>query len=251
MSVPTYRLASLTFEEAARVLAKSPIAFLPVGSTEAHGPHLPLDTDVVIAGTAAERAASVLAREDVATLVLPPIAYSVTEFAAGFGGTIAISEDAASTYVREVCVAVARAGFAGVVICNAHLEPGHLRALSMAAAEARAKGVKVAYPDITKKPHALRLGDEFKSGACHAGQYETSLVMAADPFLVRDLVSELPANPTSLSLAIKDGKHTFEDAGGPRAYFGDPAAATASHGDELYDELAAIFADAARELLAT
>jgi len=76
---------------------------------------------------------------------------------------------------------------------------------------------------------ALRLGDEFKSGACHAGSYETSLVLAASPFLVREeIATELDENPISLSRAIRDGKKTFLQAGGPQAYFGDPASATAA-----------------------
>lgn len=249
MPPPNYRLATLTYEEAARVVSRGAFALLPVGATEAHGPHLPLATDVLIAETAALRTASLLAQEDRAALVLPAISYSVTEYAAGFAGTIPLAPDSARRYVRDVCLGAVRAGFRAVVICNAHLEPAHVEGLAAAAEEARAEGAKVAFPDVTKKPHALRLGDEFKSGACHAGQYETSLVMAADPFLVRDLAAELPANPVSLSRAIKEGKKTFGEAGGPRAYFGDPAAASAAYGDELYGELAAIFAEAAKELV--
>jgi creatinine amidohydrolase len=71
-------------------------------------------------------------------------------------------------------------------------------------------------------------------------------VLAADPFLVRsERMAALVANPTSLSRAIKEGKKTFVEAGGPDAYFGDPAAATETEGESLYAELAEIFADAA------
>jgi creatinine amidohydrolase len=242
-------LAEMTYEEARRAADEGAVAFLPTGATEAHGPHLPLGTDVVISQTASLRAATRLRREGVAALVMPPLAYAVTEFAAGFGGTISLPVETATALARDVIVGAARAGFRGVVVANAHLEPGNLAALSAAIAQATERGARVVFPDVTKKPHALRLGDEFKSGACHAGRYETSLVLAADPFLVSEIAETLPPNPLSLSRAIKAGKQTFEEAGGPQAYFGFPSEATAREGEVLYETLADIFATAARELL--
>lgn len=226
------------------------MAFLPAGATEAHGPHLPLATDVIIAQTAALRAARRLDLEGTPAVVLPPLAYAVTEFAADFGGTISLPLETATALARDVILGAARAGFAGVVVCNAHLEPGNLAALKAAVAAANEQGVRASFPDVTRKPHALRLGEEFKSGACHAGSYETSLVLAVEPFLVRDeLAAGLAPNPSSLSVAIREGKTSFLEAGGPRAYFGYPADASATEGERLYGELADIFATAARELL--
>jgi creatinine amidohydrolase len=245
-------LADLSYEEARVRLAAGAVALLPTGATEAHGPHLPLSTDVVISAEGARRAARLLVAEGREALVLPPVAYAVTEFAADFSGTISISIETARALLRDVILGAVRAGFRGVVVCNAHLEPGNLQAIREAVQAATAGGARVAFPDVTRKPHALRLGDEFRSGACHAGSYETSLVLAAEPFLVKtDLAAELPANPTSLSQAIRAGKRSFLEAGGDRAYFGDPHAASALEGETLYAELADIFAGAARELLAT
>jgi creatinine amidohydrolase len=224
---------------------------LPVGSTEAHGPHLPLDTDVLLSETAAARAAERLRdRHGVPALVLPALAYSVTDFAAGFGGTLSIPAEAVRAYLGAVLRAALRTGFRAVVLSSAHLDPGHLGALHEVVDALRGERLPVAFPDLTRKPHALRLGEEFRSGACHAGRFETSLVLAADPFRVRDGASDLAPNPISLSLAIRDGKRSFEEAGGPRAYFGDPASASAAEGDQLYDALADILAREALALLA-
>ena len=246
-----YGLAELTFEEAKAVLARGAVAFLPTGATEAHGPHLPLSTDVVISTEAARRAARLIESGGGTALVLPAIAYAVTEFAADFSGTVSLPIETARALVRDVILGAIRTGFRGVVVCNAHLEPGNLQALREAVEEATARGARCAFPDVTRKPHALRLGEEFKSGACHAGSYETSLVLAADPFLVQsELADHLEPNPTSLSVAIRAGKRSFLEAGGPRAYFGDPRAASAMEGETLYAELADIFATAARELTA-
>ena len=60
----------------------------------------------------------------------------------------------------------------------------------------------------------------------------------------------LSPNPASLSTAIRNGAHTFEEAGGPRAYFGWPADATAEEGRASIDALGQILADAVREALA-
>jgi len=99
----------------------------------------------------------------------------------------------------------------------------------------------VAFPNLTARPWAVRLGDEFRSGACHAGQFETSVVLAERPELVRDAIrAGLPPNPPSLSRAIRDGKRSFEEAGGARAYFGFPSQATAEEGRATIEVLGAI-----------
>lgn len=244
-------LADLTYEDAREILARPTIALLPAGATEAHGPHLPLSTDVVISREGAKRAVKLLKGEGLSALVLPPLAYAVTEYASEFSGTISLPLDTATALVRDVILGAVRTGFAGVVICNAHLEPENLAALRGGMDAAVARGARALFPDVTRKPHALRLGEEFRSGACHAGSYETSLVLAASPELVRrDRAAHLAANPSSLSRAIKEGKKTFIAAGGPLAYFGAPAEASEAEGERLYVELADIFAGAARELLA-
>ncbi len=86
-----------------------------------------------------------------------------------------------------------------------------------------------------------RRGDRGSWWALLAG----SLVLAARPDLVRDEVRRaLPPNPASLSDAIRAGRSSFEEAGGPQAYFGDPAAATADEGKETLKILGQILADA-------
>jgi len=106
-------------------------------------------------------------------------------------------------------------------------------------------GLAVACPNLAAKPWALRLSDEFRSGACHAGQFETSIVLAERPELVREAVrAALPPNPASLSRAIRNGKSTFEAAGGARAYFGFPAQATAEEGRLTIEVLGLILDEA-------
>ncbi|MDE2806077.1 MAG: creatininase family protein [Gemmatimonadota bacterium] len=108
----------------------------------------------------------------------------------------------------------------------------------------------VIHPDLTARRWASRLTAEFRSGACHAGCYETSVVMAAAPELVReDERRGLPENPASLLVAIRDGAATFEEAGVAAAYCGNPAAATREEGEETLKVLGRIVVEAVQERL--
>lgn len=247
-----HRLADMTWPEVAALDPERAVAILPVGAVEAHGPHLPLTTDGVIALAMADEAARRLSAGGWAPLVLPPLHYTAAPFAAAFAGTVAVRPETVTALVEEIAAALT-GRVRCLAIANAHLDPAHLGALTSAAEAIRARattegGPAVAFPDLTRRPWGNRLGEEFASGACHAGRYEGSIVMAARPGLVHEETRRtLPANPQSLSRAIRNGLTTFEQAGGPRAYFGDPAAATAEEGRERIAELGRILEEAVLE----
>lgn len=242
-------LGEATYAELERLDKTHAVVLLPVGATEAHGPHLPLATDVIIANAMAREGARLLSERGATALIAPPVAYTCAGYAAGFAGTVSISPEVAEALYVDIGKGLARHGFRALAIANAHLEPSHIGSLTRAAARLREEtALTVAYPDVTRKPWALRLTDEFKSGACHAGQYEGSVVLAERPDLVRqDIARRLKANPASLSVAIREGKTTFEQAGGPQAYFGAPAGATAEEGRATIATLGAIVLDALLE----
>lgn len=236
------------------------VALLPVGAVEAHGPHLPLVADVIIAQAATQAALDGLDALGFRPLALPPLAYAAAPFAAEFPGTISVRPATVSALVSEIATALAHQGAAALVVVNAHLDPTHLASLRQGVADyersagasepEERRSMPVIFPDVTRKPWALRLTDEFKSGACHAGQYETSVMMAAAPELVREQARRaLPRHPVSLSLAHRDGAATFGDAGVPDAYCGDPAAATPEEGAETLRVLGRIVTDAVAERL--
>lgn len=241
----------MTFEELAALDKSRAVAILPVGATEAHGPHLPLCTDVVIAEAMARRGAELLSARGVRVVIVPAFAYTVAGYAAGFAGTVSIAPETATGLVVDVARSLARHGLSTLAVANAHLEPTHLASLHAAGDRIEAEGIaRWVFPDVTRKPWALRLGDEFRSGACHAGRYEGSIVLAERPDLVRrEIARALPPNAVSLSRAIREGKRTFEEAGGPRAYFGDPAAASAEEGHQTVAALGAILDEAVAEAL--
>lgn len=224
------------------------VAMLPVGAVEAHGPHLPLATDVIIAAAAAKASLPAL-RRLCRPVILPPFPYTAAPFAEGFPGTISVRPATVSALLADVAASLERQGVSALVVVNAHLDPAH-RVSIHEAARAHRGSMPVVFPDIAQRRWASRLTDEFRSGACHAGCYETSVVMTVAPELVRDEVRrDLAENPASLSGAIRAGAATFEDAGVTAAYCGDPAAATREEGEETVKVLGGIVAEAAAKAL--
>jgi creatinine amidohydrolase len=245
-------LAAMTWEEARDAAGPGSVAILPVGAIEAHGPHLPLETDVIIAQAMARTGAARLAARGLRVLVLPPLTYTSAGFARGFAGTLSLRPETVVATVVDIAGSLRQHGYTVLAIANAHLDPDHLASIEAAVSQIR-RGLRlrVAFPNLVIKPWALRLSDEFKSGACHAGQFETSIVLAERPDLVREAtMAALPPNPASLSRAIREGKMEFEEAGGPRAYFGYPAQATAEEGRATIEALGAILDEAVQAELA-
>ncbi|MDB4928690.1 MAG: uncharacterized protein JWM10_1174 [Myxococcaceae bacterium] len=243
----TLRLAELATTDVEALLREPhPVALLPVGSTEPHGPHLPLLTDALLSEHACLVAARALRASGVTAVVCPTLPYGVTRYAAEFAGAISLTAETTRAVVRELCAAYVAAGFARVAVVNNHLEPEHVEAL--AAAVAAVPGAVFAN-QLTKR-WGRTLSEEFRRGDCHAGSYETSLVLAARPELVRDDVrATLAPVPISLSKAIREGKVTFKAMGSERGYFGSPALGSAAEGAEQYALLAAMIVAEVRESL--
>jgi len=241
-----HQLAEMTWEEVRALDRARTVAVLPTGAVEAHGPHLPLGADVIIAEAMARSGAEALLARGIPALLLPPLPYTAAPFAAGFEGTISLGGETVTALILDLARELTRQGFRALAVANAHLDPKHLSSIAEAERRAREGGmIPVIWPDITKKPWAHRLTEEFKTGACHAGRYESSIVLAERPDLVREEIrAGLPPHPTSISQAIRSGARTFEDAGAGRAYFGWPADATAEEGRASVRALGAILADA-------
>lgn len=226
------------------------VAILPVGAVEAHGPHLPLGTDVIIGAAMARAGAAHLRRAGWMAVVLPPVWYSAAPFASDFPGTVGLHPDTVTRMILEIAASLAAQGVRAVAVANAHLDPTHLASLAKARSEATEQGITLVAPALVRRRYAERLTDEFRTGACHAGRFEGSVVLAETPGLVRqDVAQALPPNPASLSDAIADGKSSFREAGGPQAYFGWPADASAEEGRKTVDELGRILAEAVLEEL--
>jgi len=240
-------LAEMTWTEVEEALKERPVAIVPVGATEAHGPHLPVSADTVIAHEMARRGAAKLKQNGVAALILPAVAFSVAEMGEEFPGTISVSEETAVALLRDVALATAKR-FRAVAFANVHLEPRHLECLKKAVDEANKGGAKACWVDIQKKRWAAQLGEAFARGD-HAGAWETSLMMAAAPGVVRDSVRRNLAPLDEIDAQKRKAAKTFSEAGGEDAYFGDPTAASAEDGEAYFEALAQVLSVTVREHL--
>ncbi len=229
-------LSELTSPELAAWLdGGNTCVLLPVGSVEPHGPHLPLATDAIISEAACSRAAVALETAGKKVLIAATVPFGVTDYAAGFAGAIGVSASVLTAFLSDVVRRLLADGVSHVCIVNNHLEPAQDSAVRAAIASFDKRRASVACP--LERRFGRTLSAEFKSGACHAGRYETSLVLAAEPAQVRAEYKDLVPLDLSLSAGIAAGKATFAEIGMERAYTGSPSEATAAEGAELYEKL--------------
>lgn len=213
---------------------------LPLGAVEAHGPHGPLGTDSLISEGMCRRAAEVLTGE-LPVLVMPTIPYGVTDYAGAFPGTVGVTAQTLRAVLTDVCSSLRRQGFARIVLVNNHFEPEHL-----AAVRAVAEDVGAGHLDLVRRRNAQRVGGEFATGSCHAGRYETSLVLADAPDLVAERAG-LPAVTVDLPMQMSAGHKDFRAMGMADAYCGAPAEATANEGATTFEVLTELLVEAIRE----
>jgi creatinine amidohydrolase len=228
-------LADLTYVEVQKLCSGTPaVVIVPVGSVEPHGPHLPLHTDTTISETCAARAVQELAAQNIRAVIAPSVPYGVTDYASGFAGAIGVPAEALTSMLRAIAEKLLACGFHHVCFVNNHLEPAHDAAVRASIVGLPDGAASVACP-LTRR-WGRTLSDEFKRGDCHAGRYETSLVLAANK-QVKSEFQSLPTIGLSLADAIKAGKSTFAEIGMDRAYTGAPSEATKDEGDDLYARL--------------
>ena len=206
-------LGTLTWPDVAARAAATLLA-LPVGSTEQHGPHLPLATDTEIAVALAWRLAA--ARPDV--LVAPPVAYGSSGEHAGFPGTLSVGQDVVELTLLELIRSAD--AFAGVVVVSAH--GGNAGPVGRAIDRLRAEGRRVR---VWSPPP----GDDRDS---HAGHTETSVLLAVRPQAVRSGRVE-PGLRVSLPQLLPELRRRGVAGVSANGVLGDPTGASAEAGERL------------------
>jgi mycofactocin system creatininase family protein len=210
-------LADLTSPDVA-ALAESGVALVvPLGSTEQHGPHLPLSTDTDLAVALCDQLAL---RRDV--VVAPPVAYGSSGEHAGFAGTLSIGQAALETVVVELCRS-ATDTFARVLLVNGH--GGNAEPVQRAVAVLRAEGRDVYgfFPRWEGEPHA--------------GRVETAMQLWLRPetvLLARAEAGDTRPLPELMPLLLAEGVGAVSANG----VLGDPRGATADEGSGLLSALA-------------
>jgi creatinine amidohydrolase len=241
-------LGDLAYPDLEELLAdeRPTVLLLPLGAVEPHGPHAPLATDTLISVGICQRVARELEGDPhVRVLVLPALAYGVTRYGAAFPGALSIGEATLRALVVEICDSLASQGLGRIVLVNDHLEPEQVRTLREAVDELDGS---VRLFDPTRRQVAAELTEEFRAGAAHAGRYETSLVLAEAPDLVRrERMEALESKMIDMPAAIAAGRTDFVAMGMDRAYCGAPAEASAEEGEETFAKLTELVIGLVRE----
>ncbi|MEV5845380.1 mycofactocin biosynthesis peptidyl-dipeptidase MftE [Streptomyces sp. NPDC051985] len=199
-----------------------PLVLVPTGSTEQHGPHLPFDTDSVIARAVAERAAQALPGP---VLVAPTLAYGASGEHAHFPGTVSIGHEA----LRSVLVELVRSLslWAGrVVFVNGH--GGNTASLTAAVAQLRGEGHDVAWTACG-----------VPGGDAHAGRTETSLMLHLAPQDVR-IDAAVVGDTRPIAGLMPDLVAHGVRAISPSGVLGDPTGASPEEGGRLLDLMVSV-----------
>ncbi|OXM87762.1 creatininase family protein [Paenibacillus rigui] len=197
-------LPRLTTLETKAIPKESALVVLPVGAVEQHGPHMPVFTDTLIGEGFLTEAFEQLP-DDAPVWLLPPLPFGKSNEHLNHAGTISLSATTLMAVLTDISSSLKRSGFRKLLLFNTH--GGNSDLLNMMAREIRiATGMDVFRLD----PGALQLGEgmiteEEKRVGIHAGDTETSVVMALQRTWVNDTLApkEMPNFPKSSFLQLK------------------------------------------------
>lgn len=168
----------LTWPEINEAVLARKVVLLPIGSTEQHGHHLPLDTDNFLARSVCIACARRAPRE---VLVMPTIPYGYNEHALDFPGTIHVHYDHFIEYCLDVCKSVAYAGFSRIIIIDGHGSNEHLCEFiaRRATLETDAMVASTIWTNLAIEAFE-KVRESGHGGAAHACELETSAYLYLD-----------------------------------------------------------------------
>ena len=212
MKPPTVLLGEMTNPEVEAFLRDHDTVLVPTGSTEQHGPHGPLLTDVFVPVEVARRVAT-----RAGAVVAPSINYGLSYPHIGFTGVVHLRIPTFMALVEDVAVALATMGFRRIVFLNGHYDNTLAIAYACANAAARLpKGTRAFPVNYWDGMTADEAGEYFgPTTGLHANRAETSAVMAIDPaFVDMDRANvEMPPFPEVTSPAAVHTAFFFSTPG--------------------------------------
>lgn len=221
-----------------RDLPKDPgVVILPVGAVEQHGPHLPVLTDTLLATQVLNRTLAQLP-DEVQAWALPAVNYGKSNEHLGFPGTMTLSTATLTAVLHELATSVKQAGFRRLAFFNGH--GGNVAVLDAAARDIRANTGLLTFclhPSLYCQAPFPTTPEEQRFGI-HAGEIETSLVLAVAPELVHmeQAVRHFPPFPQDVGPLFMFGTASaawLSRDWSPTGVFGDATIATAEKGEAL------------------
>ncbi len=207
-------------------------AILPVGAIEQHGPHLPMNTDTIIAEYMGEKLACATGG-----ILLQSLAYTPSFSLRLYPGTVRVSDSTLSTEIQEIAESLFLHGIKNIYVFVAHL--GAAAACQAAereliSNESQGRLVNLVLPGYTEALEKYCISKRWHKTYVHAEEYETSAVLAIRPDLVdmTKAVSEYPpVDP--LFGAITIPWNEFCKSG----VIGDATVATADTGQKMLEHI--------------
>ena len=234
MSVPVFGMSEFDFRN---TLRKTRRAIIPVGSLEQHGQHLPVSTDSVIA-----EHISKLVAQNVGAFVLPVMAYGVSfEHKPMFN--VSIRNSTLTTTICDACISLAENKIREIIILNGH--HGNMGALQYIAQELQGRIPRAV------SVHTIHYWQSLHHGFDHAGEVETSLILAIAPELVR--MDRAAPNSKRLSKSkVAYSSMTNTPGSFPKitgnGVWGNPRKASAEKGKKWIEEITANLSKTITEL---
>ena len=212
---------------------------IPLGAFEQHGPHLPLDTDALIAEAVAER----VARRVGESAVAPCLPVGASSHHLGFPGTASLSDKTLQGVLIEMVQTLLSHGFRAAYLVTGHA--GNVGAMAGALADLNPheRDRVVSFDDWPAQRDAVHLVAEDQLGldrelvGTHGGHFETSILLAIAPDRV-DMASAVAGHVGPAASASAKLRSEGMAALSPVGVIGDPRGATADAGELYLDALA-------------
>lgn len=218
---------------------RNALILLPLGQTEEHGPHLPVNTDSVLAREVARSVGERMAART-PTLVMDTICYGYSASALKrWPGTIVLRPETVMDTLCETCVSVIEMGFRRVAILSIHgNHDGVTRVAARKIADATGVYPVVAFPIELAKARFLKVAEAGAAGSCHAGEFETSVMLHLAPHLVA--MGKAPGPNPLRGASPFAGKVFWSTWGRERSrhgYYGDPTVANSQTGKIAFEAM--------------
>lgn len=245
---PHGRMDQMRPDELEKVLAEAPVAFVPLGTFEHHGWHLPVCFDGIKAHALCERVA-----ERTGGAVLPTFFYGTGGGHVGYKWTLILPDKQITPILEATLDHLAAQGFKVVVILTGHYPKEQVDMVHRLAKEAQARHPKVRFIGLTE-PEATTAQPGDPAAGDHAAKYETSIAMALNPAWVEMEALSAGRDPAKVTLPTTLRKDiTTHNAKRPLyAIYGQDPRTTASKelGEKLVNEIVARLAAKVERALA-
>ncbi|MBJ6800837.1 creatininase family protein [Geomonas propionica] len=217
-------IENMTMDEFVQGLEVCKTVYIPFGSVEEHGSHLPLSTDTIEAYEVGKRAA-----ERIPLFVAPPVHYGCCRSTSRHPGTVSIRTVTLKALLKDIVRSLHAQGLVNFVVLTGHAGGSHRMALQDAGEELIQELPAINMAVVTEYELAKETGAHLieTRGDAHAGEIETSRIMHSHPHLVKGTApAEYPNFP--VGILVRD-KRSFW----PGGVWGDPGKASAEKGKVL------------------